>query len=93
MSENIPTVGDDNTRRCPVCETRVGPAATKCIVCGSDLDELDGKAGGPENRRKGVFTDGANVSVPLPLTVGVVMLMRLGGLALLLAVPSSLQST
>ena len=84
MSENIPTVGDDKTRRCPVCETRVGQAATKCIVCGSDLDELNGKAGVRENRRKGVFTDGANVSVPLPLTVGVVMLMLLGGLALLL---------
>ena len=31
--------GHRNTRVCPVCESKLGSAATKCLVCGAELPE------------------------------------------------------
>ena len=80
----IPAPGNAEARHCPVCDTRVGTAATKCIVCGAELDAADAGAGTPQGAQRGAFADGGNVRIPLQVVVAGVMLMLLGGLALVL---------
>lgn len=37
MTKSAPTSSSPGYRLCPTCGTRVGAAATKCLVCGTDL--------------------------------------------------------
>ncbi|HJL69738.1 MAG TPA: hypothetical protein QGI30_02625 [Anaerolineales bacterium] len=65
----IPAPGNAEARHCPVCDTRVGTAATKCIVCGAELDAADAGAGTPQGAQRGAFAGGGNVRIPLQVVV------------------------
>ena len=80
----IPAPNKAEVRHCPVCDTRAGTAATKCIVCGAELDVADAGVSNPQGARRGAFASGGNVRIPLPIIVAGVTLMLLGGLALVL---------
>ena len=86
MAQKIPVIGKAEALYCPVCDTRVGTAATKCIVCGAELavadDGADITTSGSGQRRD--FPSGGHVRIPLPVIVAGLMLMLLGGLALVL---------
>ena len=84
MAKKPPVPSNAETRHCPVCDTRVGTAATKCIVCGAELGVADDGAGAPPGGQRAAFADGGHVRIPLPVIVAGVMLMLLGGLALVL---------
>ena len=86
--------GHRNTRVCPVCESKLGSAATKCLVCGAELPEdtiagdesiVDSTAtNSPKYGQRTVNQDRASIRIPVPIVVAAVTLMVLGGLALLL---------
>ncbi len=84
MARKIPAPSIADARHCPVCDTRVGIAATKCVVCGAELGSVDEAADGTSVGRRTAFPDGGHVRIPLPVIVAGVMLMLLGGLALVL---------
>lgn len=68
-------------RLCPTCGTRVGEAATKCLVCGTDLT-----AGAPKKAAAPPAAP-APISVPrisLPLPVAIAGVVALVGIGLLL---------
>ena len=86
--------GHRNTRVCPVCESKLGSAATKCLVCGAELpeDTITGDesivhstaTNSPKYGQRTVNRDRASIRIPVPIVVAAVTLMVLGGLALLL---------
>ncbi len=84
MAQNGPVSGNTESRRCPVCDTRIGAAATKCIVCGAELSAADDGDDALSVGKRGAFAAGGHVRIPLPIIVAGVMLMLLGGLALVL---------
>ncbi len=64
-------------RLCPTCGTRVGAAATKCLVCGTDLSTAT-SGGRPAVR--GFSTPRVTISAPLLIAIVVVLLMAGAGL-------------
>jgi LysM repeat protein len=82
-------------RLCPTCGTRVGLAATKCLVCGADLTggtqpvaPVRGRPG-PARDREAVPRSGGgfalpSISLPLPAALAAVGLFILFGLVLIL---------
>lgn len=84
MVQNNPVSGNRESRVCPICDARVGAAATKCIVCGAELSGADDRSETMSVGKRGVFDSGGHVRIPIPIIVAGVMLMLLGGLALVL---------
>jgi LysM repeat protein len=81
------TASSPGYRLCPTCGTRVGAAATKCLVCGADLTVTGGQAparpgqGTPLNRRPiSLLTVLVILVVVALLGVGGVMLATASGL-------------
>jgi len=64
-------------RLCPTCGTRVGAAATKCLVCGADLT-VNGPAEGRAPARP-VSLAGAPRRLPIPLIILVLLVLSAGG--------------
>jgi LysM repeat protein len=66
-------------RLCPTCGTRVGAAATKCLVCGADLTVANGaRAGG---RVRAAAARGLPLRMPSPLVLvllAVLILIAIG---------------
>lgn len=64
-------------RLCPTCGTRVGAAATKCLVCGADLTVKTGAANGGRPRAQAKpGGGGARARTPSPwLIIGVLVLI------------------
>jgi LysM repeat protein len=83
MATPSKTSSSPGYRLCPTCGTRVGSAATKCLVCGSDLGRVTGKTGPTAP----VAQPGADTVLgrrPISLTtvliiLGVVLLLAVGG--------------
>jgi LysM repeat protein len=83
MATPSKTSSSPGYRLCPTCGTRVGAAATKCLVCGSDLGKVSGKTGPAAP----VARPGAGTALgrrPLSLTtvliiLGVLILLAVGG--------------
>src|SRR4051812_41842807 len=65
-------------RLCPTCGTRVGAAATKCLVCGADLTL---KAGGRGGRTKVMPVGGAGLRLPNPAVLILLLLLVVLGVA------------
>ncbi len=66
-------------RLCPTCGTRVGAAATKCLVCGADLTVKNGAAaGGRPQARPKPGGGGARVRAPSPWLI-LIVLALVGG--------------
>ena len=62
-------------RLCPTCGTRVGEAATRCLVCGTVLARTQRAGRVPRTRRAPAIT----ISAPVALTL--VVLLFVGGIA------------
>ena len=75
--------GFGQSRICPICESNVGSAATKCLVCGAELasDDIQSNAEIPASSEK---VRKSSVNVPVTVIIGAITFMVLGGLALLL---------
>jgi LysM repeat protein len=68
-------------RLCPTCGTRVGAAATKCLVCGADLAAATGRGGRPAS---GAFA-APRLALPSLLLLILAGLLALGGIVLIYA--------
>jgi LysM repeat protein len=87
-----PTTGGPAPRLCPTCGTRVGLAATKCLVCGADLTGGTQPAAPVRVRatptRQQPGREGGlalpSISLPLPVAMAAVGLFVLLGLVLIL---------
>ncbi len=64
-------------RLCPICGTRVGAAATKCLVCGADLTNKNPAASGGQSRVASLSAP--RVRGPVPLIIGILIVLGLGG--------------
>lgn len=73
-----PTTSAVGPRLCPTCGTRVGAAATKCLVCGTDLSTAIAAGGRPAVR--GLTAPRVTISAPLLIAVIVVLLLAGAGL-------------
>lgn len=73
-----PTTSVTGPRLCPTCGTRVGAAATKCLVCGTDLSTANASGGRPAVR--GLTAPRVTVSAPLLIAVIIVLLLAGAGL-------------
>jgi LysM repeat protein len=69
-------------RLCPTCGTRVGAAATKCLVCGADLTVKSPAEGRGPAARSVTLGPAAARRVPIPLIIVLVLLVgAVGGAA------------
>src|SRR5215831_15999212 len=66
-------------RLCPTCGTRVGAAATKCLVCGADLTLPEG-ASRPQPRLPSLGP-AEPVRLPVPLIIVLVLVLAAGAAA------------
>lgn len=65
---------------CPTCGTRVGTAATKCLVCGTDLSGVTTAAPRPGQTRSAT-----KVSVSVPVLIGLLVVFLVAGVGLVYA--------
>lgn len=77
------TASSPGYRLCPTCGTRVGAAATKCLVCGADLGGVVTGATGPARAAKpgrGSSLNARPISLTTVLVIGIVIvLLSVGG--------------
>src|SRR5690348_13008803 len=59
-------------RLCPTCGTRVGAAATKCLVCGADLT-LPPQTAKPQPKLNDI--NAPQLRVPVPLIIVVILVI------------------
>src|SRR5262245_48461207 len=78
MAKTSTTQPTNTPRLCPTCGTRVGTAATKCLVCGTDLSTVNTSSGRPAVR--GLTAPRITISAPLLIAVIVVLLLAGAGL-------------
>jgi LysM repeat protein len=64
-------------RLCPTCGTRVGAAATKCLVCGADLTLKTPAAGRPQSRTASLAAP--RLRIPIPLIIVILLLLGVAG--------------
>jgi LysM repeat protein len=76
-----PSTPNAGAHLCPTCGTRVGAAATKCLVCGTDLTATT-SAAKPGRPRA------AQVSLSVPLLIGVIVILLIAGAGLVYAAMS-----
>ena len=67
-------------RLCPTCGTRVGAAATKCLVCGADLTVKAGAGAAGKPRTVALGASAPRLRIPIPLIVILVLLLAVGGI-------------
>ena len=67
-------------RLCPTCGTRVGAAATKCLVCGADLTLKTPVPTGRSQPRTAVLSS-PRARVPIPLLITILVLVGAAGAA------------
>lgn len=68
-------------RLCPTCGTRVGAAATKCLVCGADLTLKSGAPGGGQVRARALPGSGPALRLPHPLILLLLLSLVVAGAA------------
>ena len=75
---NKPTASSSTAPRlCPTCGTRVGAAATKCLVCGADLTAKAPTS--PRSSSQPGLLSAPRRRLPIPLIIGVLIVLGLGG--------------
>jgi len=82
MATPSKTSSSPGYRLCPTCGTRVGSAATKCLVCGADLGRVTGKTGPATPVKPGAGTALGRRPVSLTtvlIVLGVILLLAVGG--------------
>lgn len=79
-----PPAAPAGPRLCPTCGTRVGTAATKCLVCGTDLTAASPATTGGRKPSASGSVALPQVSVPAPVIFGFVILLVVMGVGLVL---------
>jgi LysM repeat protein len=71
----VPAPSATAPRLCPTCGTRVGAAATKCLVCGADLTVKNGAAAGGRARPQPKPGGGGRVRAPSPWLILILLIL------------------